>query len=474
MKCTYRREYLMKRILVIDDEAGTRESLKLVLSDRYKIVGAESARAGVEAIKKNLPDLVFLDVLMPDKDGLEALAEIRAIDPDIPVVMLTAVSRIDTAVKAIKAGATDYLTKPFDVEGIRLLTEKIFRETKLRERCEFLKNEIEREFNLSEIVYRSEKMAHVMEVARTAAVHDSPVLITGETGTGKELLARFIHRESQRSREPFVAIHCAAIPETLFESELFGYERGAFTGAFKSKPGRLEVASGGTVFFDEIGEMPISLQVKLLRVLQEREFLRIGSNETIPLDVRVVAATSRDLKSEINHGAFREDLFYRLSVIPVEIPPLRERREDILPIAEHFIRFFASQMNAKARGLSPGAGKLFTSYDWPGNVREVRNIIERILVLRGDKVIIDTEDLPVEMGAQEKSTAQSAGAFFERVQEFERRIIIDALKRNNWNQTRASESLNMSRRILGYKIKKYGICAGKNGTTRAPGISDKI
>lgn len=445
----------MNKILVIDDEKSVQESLKIVLSDNYKVVTAFSGKDGLELLLNNEINMVFLDILLPDTDGISILQEIRKINPEIPVIMLTAVSKVSTAVEAMKLGAYDYLTKPFDVEEIRIIVRKIFDDLKVKQKFNLLSDEIEKLSGT--IVYESQKMKDVLSLASKAAPHDASVLITGPTGSGKELIARFIHRESQRRNEPFVAIHCAAIPETLFESEIFGYEKGAFTGAFKSKPGKLEIAGAGTVFFDEIGEMPVSLQIKMLRVLQEKEFSRVGSNETIRLEARVLAATSRDLKKEIESGKFREDLFYRLSVVPINIPPLNQRKEDILPLAYHFLSILGAQMGTKSKSFSPDAEKSLLSYNWPGNVRELKNVIERILVLKGNKDIIDINDLPEDMRLNTDETVDKNLSFEEKVIEFEKKLILETLNRFDWNKTRAAEYLRMSRRVLSYKVEKYGI-----------------
>lgn len=446
----------MKKILVVDDEKSVQESLKLVLSDNYKVVVASSGNEALSKIANNDIDIVFLDIILPDTDGIQVLKEIKKIYPEKPVIMLTAVSKVSTAVESMKIGAYDYITKPFDVDEIRLIVRRLFNELKTAQKIELLADEIEK--SKGTIVYKSQKMKEVLELALKAAPHDSSVLIKGPTGSGKELVARFIHRESQRKNEPFVAIHCAAVPETLFESEIFGYEKGAFTGAFKSKPGKLEIAGSGTVFFDEVGEMPLSLQIKLLRVLQEREFSRIGSNETIKFEARVLAATSRDLKKEIEMGRFREDLFYRLSVIPIEIPPLQERKEDILPIAYHFLSVFSSQMSTRAKGFTSEAEESLISYSWPGNVRELKNVIERVLVLKGNKDIIDVEDLPEDIRFIKKISYHIDNRpFEERVRDFEKELIVKTLEKCSWNKSKAAEYLKMSRRVLIYKVKKYGI-----------------
>ncbi len=445
----------MKKILIIDDEKSVQESLKLVLSDDYSVLVASSGKEGLAILSESDIDIIFLDIILPDTDGLRILQDIRKINPEIPVIMLTAVSKVSTAVESMKIGAYDYLTKPFDVDEIRIIVRKIFDELKIKQKAEFLSGEIEK--SSGTIIFESQKMKEVLDLALKAAPHESSVLITGPTGSGKELVARFIHRESSRKNEPFVAIHCAAIPETLFESEIFGYEKGAFTGAFKSKPGKFEIAGAGTVFFDEIGEMPLSLQIKLLRVLQEREFSRVGSNDPIKLEARILAATSRDLKREIESGKFREDLFYRLSVIPIEIPPLRSRKEDILPVAYHFLSVFRTQMAVRSRTFSHEAEECLLSYDWPGNIRELKNVIERILVLRGNRDIIDINDLPEELRIRTAEQADTDKPFEERIREFEKKLILETLNKFSWNKSKAANYLRVSRRVLSYKVEKYGI-----------------
>ncbi|MCM8765032.1 MAG: sigma-54 dependent transcriptional regulator [Candidatus Omnitrophica bacterium] len=445
----------MKKILVIDDEKSVQESLKLVLSGSYNVVVASSGKDGLEVLSSGDIDIVFLDILLPDRDGISVLQDIKKNNPDIPVIMLTAVSKVSTAVESMKMGAYDYLTKPFDVEEIRIIVNKVFDELRVKQKVQFLSDELEK--STGAIVCESQKMKEVLALALKAAPHEASVLISGPTGSGKELVARFIHRKSPRGNEPFVAIHCAAIPETLFESEIFGYEKGAFTGAFKSKPGKLEVAGAGTVFFDEVGEMPLSLQIKLLRVLQEREFSRIGSNGPIKLEARILAATSRNLKKEIETGKFREDLFYRLSVIPINLPPLKDRREDILPVAYYFLALFGRQMRSRAKAFSSEAEKILFSYDWPGNIRELKNMVERILVLRGNKDIIDVRDLPEDLKIKEDGLLEADIPFEEKIKEFEKRLIMETLEKFYWNKSKAAEYLKMSRRMLSYKVEKYGI-----------------
>ncbi|MFN4226579.1 MAG: sigma-54-dependent transcriptional regulator [Candidatus Ratteibacteria bacterium] len=393
----------MNKILIIDDEQGVRESLKFALKDKYKIILASNGKEGMSFIEKENIDLIILDIILPDIDGISLLKEIKKNYKDIPIIMLTAVSQIKTAVEAMKIGALDYITKPFDIEELILVVEKIMKTKELYNHVELLKEEIQTEYPLSTLIYKSKVMKEIIELAEKSALTDASVLITGPTGVGKELIARYIHEKSPRKNQPFVVVHCAAIPETLFESEIFGYEKGAFTNAYKSKKGKIEIANNGTLFFDEIGEISQNVQVKLLRFLEEKKFSPLGSNELIESNVRIISATSKDLKEEIKKGNFRDDLFYRLCVIPIRIPPLKERREDIIPLVDYYINFYKKRIYSKIKDFSDEVKTLFLNYDWPGNVRELKNIIERIFVLNSEKVIINIEDLPEELQKKNKS-----------------------------------------------------------------------
>ncbi|MCM8784748.1 MAG: sigma-54 dependent transcriptional regulator [Candidatus Omnitrophica bacterium] len=392
----------MNRILIIDDEEGVRESLKFALKDKYKIILSSNGKEGMFFIEKENPDLIILDILLPDIDGISLLKEIKKNYKDIPVIMLTAVSQIKTAVEAMKIGAVDYITKPFDIEELILIIEKTLKTKNLFTQIELLKEEIQTEYPLDTLVYKSETMKKVIEIAEKSILTDAPVLITGPTGVGKELIARYIHEKSSRKNQPFVVVHCAAIPETLFESEIFGYEKGAFTNAYKSKKGKIEIADDGTLFFDEIGEISQNIQVKLLRFLEEKKFSPLGSNELVESNARIISATSKDLKEEIEKGKFRDDLFYRLCVIPIRIPPLKERKEDIIPLVNYYINFYKKRIYSKIKDFSEEVKIAFLNYDWPGNVRELKNIIERIFVLNSEKVIINIEDLPEELKKKTK------------------------------------------------------------------------
>jgi DNA-binding NtrC family response regulator len=447
----------MNKILVVDDEIGVRESLRFALKDKYKIILADSGKECIVQLEKEIPDLIILDIILPDIDGITLLKEIRKRFHEIPVIMLTAISQVKTAVEAMKSGALDYITKPFDVEEIILIIEKILKTKNLLSYIEILKEEINKEYPVEKIIYASETMEKIIGIAKKVSFSDSPVLITGPTGVGKELIARYIHENSPRKEQPFVSIHCAAIPETLFESELFGYEKGAFTNAFKSKKGKIEIAGSGTIFLDEIGEIPLNIQVKLLRFIEEKKFSRLGSNEIIESDVRIISATSKNLEEEIKKGNFREDLFYRLSVVPIKIPPLKERKEDIIPLLEYYIDLYSKKYRTKIKKISEKAKEVFLNYEWPGNVRELKNLIERIFVLNPQNDIINIEDLPEEFKVRKKDFI----SLKEEVENFEKNLIKRALEENNYNQTKTAIFLRTTRRILRYKIEKYGLL--KNG-----------
>ena len=444
----------MKKILVIDDEEGVRESLKFSLKDKYRIFLASTGKEGIDCIEKENPDLVILDILLPDKNGLEILKEIKKINEDIPVIMLTAVSQVKTAVEAMKLGAIDYITKPYDVDELLILIKNTFKNQKLKQQINILKEEINEEYPVKKIVFRSKCMKEIIDEAKKLSFTDSTVLLLGPTGVGKELIARVIHYSGPRKEEPFVPIHCAAIPETLFESELFGHEKGAFTNAFQRKIGKFELAGKGTIFLDEVSEIPLSMQTKLLRFLEEKKFTRLGGNEIIESEARIISASSKDLKEEVKKGRFRDDLYYRLGVVPIRIPPLCERKEDIPLLVEFYFEYFRKKLGCEAKKISEKAMEVFVNYDWPGNVRELKNIIERILVLKGNKSIIEKEDLPEELFLKE---AGKKASLKEKVEEYERELILDALRKSNWNKSEAARILKTTRRIISYKIKKLNI-----------------
>ncbi|MGH9640541.1 MAG: sigma-54-dependent transcriptional regulator, partial [Bryobacteraceae bacterium] len=368
----------MPTILIVEDEIKMQRLLELSLSaEGYVTRLAAEAETGLKLLRQEQVDLVITDLKLPGMDGLEFLQAVKRVDAHLPVVVMTAFGTIETAVEAMKAGAADYVLKPFPLEEIKLIVKKELNLRRLQEENRSLREELGKRYEFKNIVARSPKMQEVLAVVDRVATSNSTVLLGGESGVGKDMIARAIHQHSRRSSGPMVKINCAAIPENLLESELFGYERGAFTGAVAAKPGKFELADKGTIFLDEIGDVPPSIQVKLLRVLQEREFERLGGTRTLKVDVRLLAATNRDLRAALEQGAFREDLYYRLNVVPVNIPPLREHKEDIPDLVRHFLERFAREAGKSVPGVTPAAMKLLLDFHWPGNVRELENIIER-------------------------------------------------------------------------------------------------
>jgi len=454
-----------RRLLVVDDEVGPRESLRAIFSRRYDVELADSAEAAMDVLTAKRIDLLMLDVMMPGKDGLALLKEVQGLYPQLPVVMISASTSVRPVVEAMRVGAYDYVSKPFDVEEILHIAERALESDRLQRCVEALESEVAREFPVEGVVGESDAFLAALEHVRKAADSDATVLISGESGTGKELAARMLHAFSTRKDEPFVAVHCAALPETLMESELFGHEKGAFTGADKQKPGRFDLAGAGTLFFDEVGEMPLTTQVKLLRVLQEREFMRVGGTRPIRTNARIVAATARDLKEEVKEGRFRDDLFYRLSVVPVRLPPLRERGGDVPRLAAYFLGLFGRSLDSSLDEFSPEAMELFCRYAWPGNIRELRNIIERMVVLHRRERVILPDHLPDEFREEPSPDAglDVAGSLQDAVNAFERRMIEKALLDTGGVQTRAAEKLGTTRRILRYRMEKLDINVGNDG-----------
>ena len=449
------------RILVVDDQSSVRELLRAVLeSDGHEIEEASDGESAVEKLRGGFHDLVVMDIRMPGLDGVEALARMKEISPQTGVVMMTAYASVETAVKAMKLGAFDYITKPIDIDEVRSVIGKFSAGTTGGE-----EHERERDAAVgSGVVGSSPALRQVVELAHRVAESDATVLILGESGTGKEVIAREIHRSSARVRKPFVAVNCSAIPEGLLESELFGHEKGAFTGAVRQKKGRFETADAGTVFLDEIGDMSPGLQAKLLRFLQDRVVQRVGGTTDIEVDVRVLAATNRDLENEIAEGRFREDLYFRLNVVTITMPPLRDRADDVPLLAEHFLRAQAKP-GGKPKKMSPKAMRLAMAYDWPGNVRELENVVQRAVVLsRGETIF--PEHLPAKIQAldageeavpvEPRGTAKPGGGP-KTMREVEREAIVDALAKTGGNRTHAAEALGISRRTLQNKIKEYEI-----------------
>lgn len=453
-------------ILVVDDDAGMRETMETVLSeDGYSVITAATGADALNlACEYNL-HVILLDLRMPGMSGLELLPRLRSEAPRAPIIMMTAYGTIRTAVEAVKQGAYDFITKPFDLDEMRVTIEKALSHRQLRVENERLRTMLRDEFVFKEIVGRSEGMQTVFELIRKVMNHDVTVLIIGESGTGKELVARAIHHNSQRRHGPFLKLNCAALPDALLESELFGYEKGAFTGAQVGKPGRFELAHGGTLLLDEIGNMSQSMQAKLLRVLQEKEFERIGGKATIKVDVRILAATNSNLKSQVATGGFREDLYYRLNVIQIHVPPLRERKDDILPLIKHFIGMLNLSLGKEFAGVSPQAAYYLTRYHWPGNVRELKNAIEAAMII-GEGPFILPEHLPEEVTGSPSVSAipaiptapdetyddSSSPATLDAV---EREHILRVLNQCSWNQSKAAWVLGVHRNTLRKKIREY-------------------
>ena len=453
------------RILVVDDERSMRELLAIVLRrEGYEVVLAENGHAAVELLERDPIDLLISDIKMPDMSGVDVLRAAKKADKDVLAIMITAFASTDTAVEAMRLGACDYLSKPFDVDLLKMKVREKIDNRQLRQENVLLKRTLGLSHQFSNIIGRSETMIDVFKMIETVARTNSTILLTGESGTGKGLVAQAIHFHSLRRDRPMVALNCGAMPETLLESELFGHMRGAFTGAEQNKKGLLEVAEKGTIFLDEIGEMSPVMQVKLLRVLQERRFRRVGGLEELQADIRVIAATNQDLTKAVAEGRFREDLYYRINVIPIVLPPLRDRREDIPLLAEHFLGKYSEQMAKAVSGISRGAMELLKQHDWPGNIRELENVIERAVALESTPAIL-AESLPpsirIASPRAELPPSESfpdAGFDLEaHVKEIERGYIAEALQRAGGVQVKAAELLGMSFRSFRYYVKKYNL-----------------
>lgn len=442
-----------KKILVVDDEETHRLMLRAVLeSDGYVVYEADDGLNAIEAVKKEFYDLILMDIRMSNISGIDALKEIKQISPGIPVLIMTAYASVETAVEALKSGAYDYITKPIDIDKLKksIADELASSNLKLK-----LALPSEYGFDLSNIIGKSAKMREVFETLMLAAPSDATVLILGESGTGKELIADSIHQNSHRANKPFIKVNCAALPDTLLESELFGHERGAFTSAVSTRKGRFELADGGSIFLDEISEMSPAMQARLLRVLQEYEFERVGGMKTIKVDVRIISATNKNLKQEVDAGRFREDLFYRLNVITIHLPPLRERKEDIKLLAEHFLSIYSEKNHRLIKGLLPRTLDLLMRYDWPGNIRELENTIERCVIMtRGE--YISPADLPINIQSLNKELEDETDTKLgSSIKEVERELIIKTLEQTNGNKTKAAEILGITRKTLLNKLKEF-------------------
>src|SRR3989344_5076251 len=452
----------MSNILIIDDEESMRHMLSIILKkEGYEVVSAESGQQALKVLGKDDFNFILCDIRMPDMDGLEFLKNLQpsAFSPQPVVIMMSAYGTIDTAVECMRLGAYDYISKPFKADEIIITLKKAEERERLKSENIRLKKAFQEDFDFRNIIASSPQMLDIFNLIEKVAGYNTTVLITGESGTGKELIAKAIHYNGSRKDKPFIAINCGAISETLLESELFGHVKGAFTDAVRSKSGLFEEADGGTIFLDEIGELPKELQVKLLRVLQEGELMKVGDSKSWKIDVRVIAATARDLSGEIKKGNFREDLFYRLNVVPITIPPLRERQGDIPLLVNHFTVIYAKKFSRPIKGADDEAMKYLISYPWPGNVRELENAIERAVILE-DGDMIKSENLPFikEPSAISHQPSANTGFSIKKAEEaIEKELITKALEMTHGNKTKAAELLEISHRALLYKIKGYGL-----------------
>jgi len=456
-----------KRILVVDDEPIMKDFLCEALQRKnYAVEWADNGHRALQLIQERPFDLVISDIRMPDLGGMELLKAAKTHQKDLGVILITAYGTIENAVEAIKAGAYDYITKPISVDEFDLTVEKYFEYQSLLTENKPLRSKLGRRYSFDNIIGQSAKMQKVFELIETVANSKVTVLIQGESGTGKELVARAIHYNSPRQKAPFIPINCAALPEGLIETELFGHEKGAFTGAIRTTKGRFELADGGTILLDEIGEISPPLQSKLLRVLQEGQFQKVGNPaETIRVDVRVIATTNKDLREEIRKGRFREDLYYRLSVVPMWLPPLRERRDDIPLLVEHFIRTFAKENDKPVEGISDEALRMLVDYHWPGNVRELQNYIYRAVVMAQER-ILTTKDFRLDESHAPLLSSQSKVQQGQTIEDMERELILATLRQVGNNRTRAAEKLGISVRTLRNKLREYrqaGYCIGSTG-----------
>ena len=439
-------------VMLIDDEEGIRESLSGIFEDEgYSVLTASSGEEALNILKEQNPDLILLDVWLPGIDGIQTLNEIKKLKPDLPVIMISGHGNIELAVKATRNGAYDFLEKPLSLERVLLVANRALEKRTLEIENRSLRQDLTKRWRL---VGRSQKMKQLLEQMDMAAKGNGRVLILGESGSGKELVAHVLHEKSSRAGKPFIEMNCAAIPQELIESELFGHEKGSFTGAFERKKGKFELADEGTLFLDEIGDMSLSTQAKVLRVIETQEFQRVGGSRNIKVDVRVISATNKDLIEEVKKGNFREDLLYRLNVIPMMIPPLRERREDIPELVGYFLDYFAAEYGQKPKKITPEGMTMLETYDWPGNIRELRNVIERLAIMIPSNTITAKNII---IGGSPRSDYFSLNTLKEARDSFEKDFIIKKLEENNWNISKTAEILDIERSNLHRKIKAYDI-----------------
>lgn len=439
-------------VLIVDDEEGIRESLSDILEDEgYEVITSDTGEGAIKSLREHNPDLILLDVWLPGIDGIQTLKEIKEINPDLPVVMISGHANIDLAVKATKMGAYDFLEKPLSLDRVLIVTKNALERKKIELENKALRQNLIRQRRL---IGSSSKMQKLREQIEMAAKSNSRVLILGESGSGKELVAHLLHEKSNRAGKPFIEVNCAAIPQELIESELFGHEKGSFTGAFERKKGKFELANEGTLFLDEVGDMSLTTQSKVLRVIETQEFQRVGGSKSIKVDVRIISATNKDLFEEVKKGTFREDLFYRLNVIPITVPPLRERKEDIPELVEYFLEYFATEYGQKPKKITPEALKAIENYNWPGNIRELRNVIERLVIMTQSNIISPRDII---IGENTRSDYFSFKTLKEARESFEKDFIAKKLEENNWNISKTAEILNIERSNLHRKIKAYNI-----------------
>jgi DNA-binding NtrC family response regulator len=452
-----------EKILIVDDEEGLRRLLARVLGkEGFQAVAVGSGDEALAQIAAEDFDLVITDIQMPGMNGLELMRRLKEFDSALPVIVMTAYGTVENAVEALRIGAYDYLTKPFETDELRLTVAKALERERLLAENRYLHQELQERYGFSGIVGSSPVMQRLFEMASSVAASNASVLVSGESGTGKELIARSIHFNSQRKEKPFIVLNCAALSEGVLESELFGHEKGSFSGAVATKKGRFELAHEGTLFIDEVGEMSANAQVKLLRVIQEHEFERVGGTRTLPADVRIVAATNKNLEAAVRTGNFREDLYYRLNVINLQLPPLRERREDIEPLARHFLQKYARETGKKVTDLSPRALTCLLGYEWPGNVRELQNVIERAVVL-AKGTSLTPRDFPQGVHGGDEICLQMperGGSLTDILEDLERQLIVQTLRREQGSQTRTADILGIKRTTLRYKMEKYRLLDG--------------